>query len=345
MNRSLVLLVTVVIMLAAQMAAAAETAQKYGHQPDSFEIKYYAQPRFEAELNGDSEVTNSFLVRRARIYLTSTISPNVTGRVQVNALPDKVVLLEAYFHWKPFVAVPAFTFRGGMLKKPFGYQEYVLSSSTLNMIDRTVTNTLLEKELYATAEDIGAAAYADFWEYDIPLTVHAGVFNGERKGAKSDSNSGKEFVARAEAVPLTGLTVGANGVVNRVGPKDDAETYFIWGGDVRYAKRGFLVAFEAMGGDNYAGVMSAPVADVPGFLGVYIEGIYRARSGWEPGFRVERFDPDTDTDDNGRLLVTGQIAKSMSPNFRWQINVIHTEFEADGVDSEDELVSQWTVRL
>jgi hypothetical protein len=100
-----------------------------------------------------------------------------------------------------------------------------------------------------------------------------------------------------------------------------------------------------MGGDNYDGMMSAPVSDVPSFLGAYIEAIYRAPSGWEPGLRLERFDPDTDTDDDGRMLVTGQIAKSFSPNFRWQINLIHTEYEAEGADSEDEVVSQWTVRL
>ena len=345
MKRNIVLFVVAAIMLSAQMAGAAETTQKYGYKPESFEIKFYAQPRFEAELNGDSDVTSSFLVRRARIYLTSTVAPNIKGRVQVNAVPDKVEALEAYFQWKPFATAPAYAFSGGMFKKPFGYQEYVLSSSNLNLIDRTYTNEFMEKDLLATAYDVGAMATADLGEYDVPLMLWAGVFNGTGKGKKADTNSGKQVVVRAEGVPLTGLTLGASGVLDRVGPKDGAESYIVWGGDARFEKSGFLVAVEAMGGDNYEGMMTSPVADVPSFLGAYVEGIYRAPSGWEPGFRLERFDPDTDTDNDGRMLVTGQVARSFSPNFRWQINVIHTEFEADGVDSEDELVSQWTVRL
>ncbi len=345
MKKLIVFVVLAVSAALAQAAGAAETTQKYGYKPDSFEIKYYVQPRFEAELNGDSDVTSSFLVRRARVYLTSKISPNIKGRVQVNAVPDKVEALELYFHWTPFLTAPAYSVQVGAFKKPFGYQEFVLSSSNLNLIDRTYTNSFMEKQLDATAYDVGAMGIADLWEYDIPLTIHAGVFNGDGKGEKSDSNSGKQVVARVEGVPVNGLTVGASGEVNRVGPKDAAETYVLWGGDVRFSKSGLLVAAEAMGGDNYAGVTAAPVPEVPSFLGAYVEAVYRAPSGWEPGLRAELFDPDTDTDDDGRYLFTGQIARSFSPNFRWQINLVHTEYQATGADSEDELVSQWTVRL
>ena len=60
---------------------------------------------------------------------------------------------------------------------------------------------------------------------------------------------------------------------------------------------------------------------------------------------MEAFDPDTDTDDDGFIMATGQIAKTLSKNFRWQINVVHTTYSDDSAESETELISQWTVRL
>ena len=85
--------------------------------------------------------------------------------------------------------------------------------------------------------------------------------------------------------------------------------------------------------------------DVPTFLGWYAEAIYRARGGWEPAVRFEMFDPDQDIEDDGRTILTGQIAYSFSPNFRWQINVAREDFEEEALEDLTAVVSQWTIRL
>jgi hypothetical protein len=342
------ILAALAILSAVTPVFAAETEQKYGNSPESFEIKFYMQPRFTYDFTEDASIDHSFAVRRGRVYLTSTVAPNVKGRIQMEVKPEKVEALDVYFDWgfmmdgkKPLILTV------GQFKKPFSYQELVMSSSNLNLIDRTSANSFLEKSLFASARDQGAMLTADLWEYDRPVTLMAGFFNGNGLGQKADNNTGKQVVARADVTPTTGLSLGGNLAMNRMGIADSSESYLVYGGDVVYEKQGFQFVGEVFGGDNYAGVAAdqAVPSEVPSFMAFYGEAIYRAPSGWEPGARVEIFDPDTDTDDDGKTILTGQIARTFSPNFRWQINVISTSFQADGLDPETMLISQWTVRL
>jgi hypothetical protein len=311
-------------------------------------------------LSGDSADENGFSVRRARFYLTSAIAPNVKGRLQVSAVPDKVELLDAYLEWTPWKAdYPAFTVTMGSFKKPFSYQEFVMSSSDLNLIDRTYVNGVLEKKLLASAYDLGVMATADLWEYDVPVLLNLAVVNGNGPGNKADTNQGKQIVGRGEVTPLTGLTLAANVAMNRLDVLEAAagdttqagKSFAVWGGDVLFQRGKLQFVGEVIGGDNYEAVLTLAAAkkhvnfEAPSFLGLYGEAIYQTANGWQPGARVERFDPNTDADDDGRLLVTGQIAKVFSPNFRWQLNLVHTEYEAEGKDADDALVTQWTVKL
>jgi hypothetical protein len=262
--------------------------------------------------------------------------------------PEKVEVIDAYFDWSiPVQGKLPLTFRLGQFKKPFSYQEYVMSSSDLNLIDRTYTNAFLEKKLFASAEDQGILAIGDLWEYNIPVMLHFGVFNGNGKGVKTDNNSGKQFVGRAEVTPVTGISLGGDFEASQLGAADTLKTYTVWSGEVILAKKGFQVVGEVFGGDNTEKVISKGWTSLPAptFMAWYAEAIYRAPSGWEPAARVEMFDPDTDTDKDGRTLLTGQLAYSFSKNFRWQVNVIYETFQNDVVDARTDVVSQWTVRL
>jgi hypothetical protein len=343
-----ILAVLTVVVLAAQTVGAAETTHTFGYNPDEFEIKFYMQPRWRIDLSQDSDNYNSFRVRRGRVYLTSKVAPNVKGRIQIEAKPDDIKALDVYFDWTlPMGGKMPLTLTFGQFKKPFSHQELVMSSSDLNLIDRTRANEFLEKDLFAAARDQGAMVTADLWEVDAPVTLMAGVFHGSALGEKEDPNHGKQVVGRADVTPVAGLSLGANAALNRLGTSDDTQSYLVWGADAVVAKGGFQFVTEVFGGDNYAGVASPlpDPADTPGLLIWYAEAIYRAAGGWEPAARFEAFDPDTDTDEDGFIEVTGQIARSFSKNFRWQINAVHTKPSADGVDSETQLISQWTVRL
>lgn len=359
--RKTILAVLTLLALPGVAGAQTATVQKYGFSPEAFEIKFYIQPRWAYYsqpvdlVDGKlaPETDNSFSIRRSRIYLTSNISPSVTGRVQFDVKPDKIETLDAYFAFNPKVSEKRpWTFTGGQFKKPISYQEFAMASSNLNLIDRPFTNDFLEKKLFVSAEDVGAMATGDLWEFGIPVTVNAGVFNGLVKGAsKYDLNSGKEFAGRVEVTPLTGISVGVNGAISQRGyASDSTETknFDAWGADVVLARNNVQIVAELFGGDNTEAITAEPPffpSAIPIFHAWYAEAILRHRSGFEPAIRFEYFDPNRDDEDDGRTVWTGQLAYSFSPNFRWQVNGSREVFEGSAKKDLTAVVSQWTVRL
>ncbi|HET9235458.1 MAG TPA: hypothetical protein VFP10_15100, partial [Candidatus Eisenbacteria bacterium] len=295
----------------------------------------------------------AFSIRRSRIYLTSNVSPSIRGRVMFEVKPEKTEALDAYFEFKPKIGeTRPLMFKLGQFKKPFSYQEFVMSSSDLNLIERTFTHAFLENKIFASSRDQGLMVAADLWDSGLPVILSAGVFNGNGKNVKFDTNSGKQVVGRVEATPFTGVSIGANGTFNHRGYASDStntQDYVVWGADLVLAKSGFQIVSEVFGGDNTELLGSAESQvfpdDVPSFFAWYAEAIYRARGGWEPAVRFEIFDPDQDIDDDGRQILTGQIAYSFSPNFRWQVNVASENFEDDALEDLTAVISQWTIRL
>jgi hypothetical protein len=213
-------------------AFGAGTTQNYGFSRCARD-PYYIWPRWSCRtlstddvLNG---VDNGFAIRRSRIYLTSNVTPNVKGRVQFEMKPDKVEALDVYFDLSTSMqGKMPLTFRLGQYKKPFSYQEYVMTSNNLNLIDRPYTNAFLEKKLLASARDQGIMAIGDLWEYDIPVMVQFGVFNGNGMGQKLDSNS-ESSSWDSGSHPLTGISLGGASKRIRWEPTT-LETYTVWGG-------------------------------------------------------------------------------------------------------------------
>jgi hypothetical protein len=347
MTRRAILAVVALAALTAPAVQADETAQKFGFSPEQFEIKFYIQPRYAYFVEPERSVDNTFSVRRGRIYLTSKVSPHITGRIQFEVKPEKVEALDVYFTWLHDGGPLGATL--GQFKKPLSYQEFVMSSSNLNLIDRPFINGFLEKNLLISARDQGLMGLLDLKEGSRPAALHMGVFNGNGLNRKEDDNSGKQFAGRASIALVPELRLALNGAVNRLSRADTSGTYAVWGGDVVWGgKEGLQAVAEFFTGENYEEAIGGDLplsAEVPDFLGWYAEAIYRFPGGWEPAARIESFDPDTDTDDDERLILVGQVARSFSPNFRWQVNVVNASFSEEGRDSETELISQWTIRL
>lgn len=361
MTRKTILAVLFAVAGLTVAAGAEETTHEYGFNPETFEVKFYIQPRYTYDFTSDEpllvDTDNWFGVRRARIYLTSEVLPNVKGRVQFGTRPTGFKPLDVYLDWK-FVEIDKkrpLTLRVGQFKKPFSYQEFVMPSNNLNMIDRTFTNAFLAAGVFASERDQGAMVSADLWEYDVPVQAYLGVFNGNGPGESIDDNDGKQFMARADVTPVTGLTVGADLSINRLGSAKDttgakppgdpygAKTAVVWGGEGVFTKSGLQVVAEVFGGDNTQGLSDFRM-NVPTFLAWYAEAIYRSPSGWEPGARYESFDPDTDTDNDGANIYSAVLGWSLSRSFRWQVEYGVTDYKDDREDLKL-FISQWTVRL
>jgi hypothetical protein len=222
----------------------------------------------------------------------------------------------------------------GQFKRPVSYQEFVMPSSNLNLIERSRVNGFLERTLRVSSRDLGAMATVDLWEVDFPATLYAGLFNGTTLNTPADTDRNKQVVGRVEVVPIRGFTLGADLSANRLSGDTDTlgtqgtETFVVWGLEGSWSSAGGLLP-----------------GDPVDFLGWYAEGIVRFKNGWEPAARFDFLDANRDTEDDAERVVTGQIAHSFNPNFRWQLNLVLRDFENPSTDSVTEVVNQITVRI
>jgi len=211
---------------------------------ESFKLKLsgYAQAdtRIFIDRNKpESQLTNTFLVRTARLTTSGTIgqwgeffiSPEFGGTSGVN-LPDAYVDLKL---------LPVFNIRGGKFKAPFGL-ERLQSTPNLTFAELALPSNL------GPNRDVGFALFGDFFKNTVNYSI--GVFNGVQDGATSvtDTNNDKDLVARvftqafrnSDVLSLRGLGIG--GAVTYGRRKDSKldlkyktfgqETFFSYGSGV-----------------------------------------------------------------------------------------------------------------
>ena len=76
------------------------------------------------------------------------------------------------------------------------------------------------------------------------------------------------------------------------------------------------------------------------FLGLQGRGGFSFQTGkalltsWAPAFRADRFDPDSDADDDASLLLTPGLNLYFGPNVKLQLNVDVNVPQSDGLDTE-----------
>lgn len=348
------------IGLAANPAYAGEVTVKGA---ESLEISGYTQARFEYDnIDGDSVVNNSFFVKRSRIKLKAEINAYTWSELQVDFASSKIVK-DAFVGIQP---TESFMLQMGQFKKPFS-QEELFSSSATPVIDRGLTNELTTEELGFSGRDQGLMISVK--DKQGVLTGQVGVFSGagESKVAKGDelgatqsgsSNRGKDFAARLALTPRikTKLQIAANISAKSVGGSytqgttaHNSEMFTAFGGDLMIMPTPELTLYaEGITGDNFDGfVDTLSNFQAATFLGFHVAGFYHAKlansnvvTAIQPEARVEMFDPDTDTDDDGSTLISAGLSLFFGKNVRWRNNVVIESFQASGIDSQTRFVSE-----
>jgi len=272
--------------------------------------------------------------------------PESEGPHPVRGQADKVEALDVYFDWtmpvgevRPLISRWAssrsrsVTRNGDVLQQPEPDRPHY-------------ANAFLEKKVLASARDQGVMATGDLWEYDIPVQLHLAVMNGNGLGKKSDSNSGKQFNRPGRGDPPHRTHPGRQcGDEPAGGRRQPGELHRVGRGPGP-GPAGIQVVAEVFGGDNNEAIVSSgstslePRPSLPGTprpsTGPRAAG--SRRPGWRCSTRHRHRRRRADAPHRpGGLLV--------QPNFRWQVNVIHTTFQDDAEDGRTDVVSQWTVRL
>ncbi|MDR4496043.1 MAG: porin [Nitrospirales bacterium] len=189
----------------------------------AFELRFggYGQVdgRFFFGDTTQSNVTNTFEIRRFRPILEGTLYRHASFKLMPDFQQGRVVLVDGYIGFDFWTA---FRLRVGKFKPPVGL-EMLQSSADTSFIERGLPLNLIPNR------DIGAQLYGDLFEKHLAYQV--GVFNGVRddtsttggSNAGFDSNSDKDYMARLFAQPflaadlewLQGLQMGVSGTWGR----------------------------------------------------------------------------------------------------------------------------------
>jgi phosphate-selective porin OprO and OprP len=138
---------------------------------------------------------DTFLIRRARLYIEGTVGDFLDYRLMPDFAGSQVTLFDAWINLRPWTWLQL---RGGKMKTPFGL-ERLQAEQNLVFVERGLTSDLVPDR------DIGVSLHGELlhetflWE--------AGVFNGVPDGgsADQDNNFGKDFVFRVFAHPFRPL--------------------------------------------------------------------------------------------------------------------------------------------
>jgi Phosphate-selective porin O and P len=326
---------------------------------------------------------SNFFTRRARVEARGQISENVVVYIQpsfeggrpltatTTCSPTLVCtttgrsglrLRDAWIdvRFTPEASKGALYLRGGQEKRP--YSRYELTSSTnLPSIERGAGQGLLARasnDIFASAgflsHDVGASLRYEYKLDDTRLiVVKFGAYNGQGESL-NDVNNKKSFGARATVAVTPKLDVGGSwfshdGIVTVGTVVDSGFTNTGFGFDAQWGKpgdEGLFVLGEYLQGD-------APTAAKPTLRGVQGVAAYNIRmkspTSWlyafEPAFRIDLADPDTDTDDDRVTTLTAVLGIYMSSRAQLRVAYERESFQAPGAESISGVRSALTVNF
>ena len=158
-------------------------------------IRSVIQADGRAYLDDTLEQQDTFLIRRARLYIEGSVGDFLDYRLMPDFAGGQAQLFAAWVNLRPWTWLQL---RGGKMKSPFGL-ERLQAEQTLVFVERGLASDL------APDRDIGASLHGDV--AGKTFSWELGVFNGAPDGGSSDqdSNYGKDFEARVFAHPFRRL--------------------------------------------------------------------------------------------------------------------------------------------
>lgn len=154
-------------------------------------------------------ITNTFLIKRARIMVNANINDHFSANVLVN-LADfsgnttNKVMENAYIKYS---LSKYFNVKAGQFRPAFGIED-AISVDVIRTLDFSNQYYAFGKNGWQSFQ-IGLSLFGDLSK-NGKVRYFAGVYNGNNKNQKSDDNNGKNIYARLEADIFKTITVGIN---------------------------------------------------------------------------------------------------------------------------------------
>lgn len=160
---------------------------------------YHADSRWYPG-DGEDSSTDNFLFRRIRPIFEGTLAEWIDFRVMPDFAGSNLVVQDAYANLRPFG--PLVQLQAGKFKAPFGL-ERLQSATAITFIERSLPTNLVPNR------GIGVQLWGD-WNAGM-LSWQLAAMNGVTDGSSSDTdtNDGKDLVARVFAKPFQDTTIEA----------------------------------------------------------------------------------------------------------------------------------------
>ncbi len=235
----------------------------------------------QARWTGAPRSTNSFEIRRARLIAEGKLADNISYQVQADGVKPQLLDARADFRIARQLRITV-----GQFKIPFSYESLQADDQT-DLIERSVVvNSLAPGRDNGpnNGRDLGlqfAGNLLRLREVDR-IQFAVGVFNGAGINVKDD-NHYKDAAARLLFRPLASLSVGGSYYHGATGTAEVGRERA--GTEIVYSYGPFSAAAEYIWGHD------GPVHR----RGWYAETSYRARRGWQPLFRFDKYDPRLST--------------------------------------------------
>ncbi|HET6639382.1 MAG TPA: porin [Gemmatimonadota bacterium] len=363
--------------------AAPQALRAQEEQPDvtvadgaTLKLEVLAQPQMSTT-SVDSALQSDYELRRARLTAEGTAGDRWSGRIQMDFEPERARFRDAYLEGR---VSDALSLRAGQFKVPFNGFD-IESGKRLIAIERgarvrgtsgsRISTSGMLAATALSARNRGIMALSGWADGRVRLQAGAWIGSGER----GETNDGKQLAARLELEPWAGdeerlpLVLAAAVVTNGYfgSPQD---TLVVAGGDSamtedaayatafegwvelgRYAAPGIHVAGNVVAGNNpLAPRVEGSDVRFASFLGMQVWGEYVFRgtgalTGIGLGGRVDRFDPDTDADEDAFLLWTPLVNLYFGKAFKLQANVDLLSPESEERDRESAVRIQAQVVL
>ena len=256
----------------------------------------YIQPEYDYNFTDGNE--NTFEIKRARIGVRGSISKDFAYYFMLETSPfigssGDAYLMDAFVTYNKFNWAKASI---GSFKQPFGL-EVTTPCHKLITIDRS----MVADQLVAPQRDFGLMLLGG--NKYTRLNYSVALMNGRGLRVKDD-NIKKDFIGRVTLKLTKFLTIGGSFRYGYPVPNNNVDSRTTAGGEFKIDLANFYVQGEYIYDEgtyflgSAGGCGSTPVVLGEKRGGAHIMAYYRLTEKFQPVFKYEYFDPDTETDEN-----------------------------------------------
>ncbi|MDX6182914.1 porin [Flavobacterium sp. Fl-77] len=210
------------------------------------------------DANTTKGITNTFMLKRARVMLKTDINDHFSANVLVNFAefndnPSNKVLENAYIKYK---LNPYFSLQAGQFRPFFGIED-VVPVDIIRTLDFSNQYYAFGKNGWQSFQ-IGVSIFGNI----VPsgrLRYYAGAYNGNNKNQKKDNNNTKNTYLRLETDVAKTITIGANIARGNLGESGIGNAYGIdFTGKINFSEKWqLLLMTEGKTGTNFLAYMAS----------------------------------------------------------------------------------------